>query len=252
MITLFQSDNAIPTNRRVFKLATTVLCGTSILALVTNCHGRPPDQALSSDLLNLSPPLETQEFRLSLYPGKSPVEIVVANSTDATGGHDEGGNYAEIARTDLNEIFANCENYVVANRSVNRQASAERKLGQTTAAPVAPKFIIKATVLEVQREIKSDGTATSWEYMISAESAKARRQGAVEVLVEVVGVDTLTTLFATRAYALLYDESKESSLGLLVLSHATKSTKHVPERQAIRTACEQAAVKVHTYFQARQ
>jgi len=197
---------------------------------------------------------QTQEFRLAADPRMRPVEIVVANSSDASGGYGAGGNYAEIARTDLNEIFANCENYIVANRSVNRQASAELKLRESTssqqpaASPVAPQFIIKATVMQVEREIKSDGTKTAWNYLIMAESAKAQRQGAVEVLVEIVGLDKLTTLFATRSYALLYDTTKESSVGLAVVSTAHRSTTRVPERQAIRSACQDAATKVHKYF----
>jgi len=238
-----------------FKPGLTTLFGICGLVALTGCQSLSPAQKASSkDLLNLSPMLETQEFRLAVDPGVRPVEIVIANSSDASGGYGAGGNYAEIARTDLNEIFSNCGNYVVANRSVNRQASAELKLRESTsnqpssAKPVTPQFIIKATVMQVEREIKSDGTKTAWQALISAESAKAQRQGAVEVLVEVVGLENLTTLFATRSYALLYDTTKESSLGLPIISTARKSTIRVPERQAIRTACQDAAVKVHKYF----
>jgi hypothetical protein len=230
------------------------ICGLVVLA---GCQLPPVDKASSGDLLNLSRPLEAQEFRLTAARGMRPVQIVVANSSDVTGGYGAGGNYAEIARTDLNEIFSNCENYIVANRSVNRQASAELKLRESTSpqqsatAPATPQFIIKATVMQVERETKSDGTKTAWQYLITAESAKAQRQGAVEVLVEVVGLDKLTTVFATRSYALLYDQTKESSLGLPVMSAAKKSTKRVPERQAIRTACQDGAAKVHTYFKSQ-
>ncbi len=243
---------------RVFTLGLKTTLGVSSLIALMGCQQLPrADRASSESLLNLSPRLEAQEFSLAADPRMSPVEIVIANSSDVSGGYGAGGNYAEIARTDLNEIFANCENYIVANRSVNRQASAELKLRESTSArksaavPVAPQFIIKATVMQVERETKSDGTKTSWQYLISAESAKAQRQGAVEVLVEVVAVDRLTTLFATRSYALLYDTTKESSVGLPIISTANKSSKRVPERQAIRTACQDAATKMHAYFKSQ-
>lgn len=227
------------------------LCG---LLAISGCQLRPVEKTSSDELLNLSRPLETREFRLAVEPGMKPVELVVAKSSDATGGYGAGGNYAEIARTDLNEIFSNCKNYVVANRSVNHEASAELKLRESIsnqkpgATPVTPQFMIKATVMQVERETKSDGTKTQWQALISAESAKAQRQGAVEVIIEVVKLDTLTSVFATRSYALLYDMTKESSVSLVVISGAQKSTKRVPERQAIRTACQDAGMKVHKYF----
>lgn len=228
--------------------------GMGGLLLLTGCQLPSVEKTPADALLGLSRPLETREFRLAVEPGMKPVELVIANSSDATGGYGAGGNYAELVRSDLNEIFSNCRNYIVANRSVNRQASAELKLRESSArlqsgiTPVTPQFIVKATVMQVERETTSEGTKTAWQYLLSAESAKAQRQGAVEVMVEIVSVDTLTTLFSTRSYALLYDQTKESSGSLVLLSGASKSTKRVPERQAIRTACEDAAVKLHKHF----
>src|SRR5262245_34397513 len=133
-----------------FKIDTRVFKTVSLMLGIisaTGCqHIPPPDSPSSADLLNLSKPLETQEFRLPTDPQMKPIQIVVASSTDATGGYRAAGNYAEIARADLTDIFGNCPNYIVASRSVNRQASAESKLRQATdvrpaAPPVAADYI---------------------------------------------------------------------------------------------------------------
>jgi hypothetical protein len=236
-----------------------VLLVAGLAVLFTGCASLPPvDQASSSDLLDLSRPLQGEKFRLSEKAKAKRVSISIANSSDAASGLGESSSYGEIARNDLVEIFANCDNYVLASRSVNRQAAAETKLRESNATrqnvpggsvlPVTPDYIIKATVMQVERAIKSDGTKTAWQYVISGEISQARRQGAVEVMVEITKIDNLSTVFVDRAYALLYDETKEMSGSLVVLSGAKKSSKRVPERQAIRTACQEAAMKMHQYF----
>ena len=229
-------------------------CGIISLPALVGCQELPSAQnETGAALLSLSHPLLAPQFALESIPNLKPIEIVVANSSDVSSGKGAGGDYGEIARMDLNEFFANSPNYIVANRSLNRQATAEIKLRQTAGnqaliTPVTPKFILKATVMEVEREIKSDGTKTAWQYVITASSAKAQRQGAVEVMVEVVDLDTLRTLFVTRCTSLLYDTTKETSVGLLLISNANKSSIRVPEADAIRCACQEAAQKAHAYL----
>lgn len=175
---------------------------------------------------------------------------------EARGGYlVEGVDVGEIARLYLVNAFQSSPNYVIANRSSLKEAAVERQVqaasgtGSSSAGTVTgADYLVRATVTQIERQIRADGTAKEWRFVIGGSKKERQKQGAVEVMVEVVDVGTTDTVHTTRGIGLLDEVELQQGASAIVIQSEAGTFRRVTVSDAVRAACWQAAEDVDRYF----
>lgn len=178
---------------------------------------------------------------------------------EARGGYlVEGVDAGEIARLHLTNAFQSSPNYVVANRSVLKEAAAERQLQSTNSSEsfasgtlTSADYIVRVTVTQIERQIRADGSSMEWRFLVGGSTKDRQRQGAVEVMVEVVDVQTTNTVYTARGIGLLDEIEQEQDSRAIFVRSEKGNFRRVTVSDAVRAACFQAAEEIDRYFASR-
>ena len=210
------------------------------------------------DVVDLSTNLPSRQFTIPLDLTMPKVRLALAQVSCAVAITGRKSEFEEVVRGQMTELLSGVENFVLVNRAVSAEAQAEWQLAAKGAANPAtvikspgatmPEYLIKVTVTQVEREIRSNGARGEWGLLITATRERERREGAIELMLEAVDLATMETRHVLRAHGLLYDEKKSSGTLILGIGDAKTEATRVPESQAIRAACEQAVRQLHERF----
>jgi len=218
------------------------------LLLLAACASKPIE-VTHNDVVDLSDSLEDKPFDAPYDPGLGQIRLALAQVSCAVAITGRKSEFEEATRSQLTRLLVQTENFTLASRSATAEAQAEWALVANDAAnpgtvPVSPgvtvpQYLLKATIVQVERNIRGSGEDREWTLYWAARSSEQRREGAVAIEVEVVDLATLQTL---------YDVKTSSGGYFLGIGGGSTDTVRVPESQAIRAACEAAVRDIHAYF----
>ncbi len=185
--------------------------------------------------------------------GKQIVLAIVRG--EARGGYlVEGVDPGEIARLHLAQVLRSSPNYVIASRNALREVAAERQIqaasarGRDMGSISSAEFIVRVTVTQIERQIRADGTSMEWKFVIGGSERERDRQGAVEVMAEVVEVATARTVYTARGVGLLDEVERQTGTNGLVVRAESGTFRRVTVNDAVRAACIQAAEDIDQFF----
>ena len=189
------------------------------------------------------------------------VRLALAKVTCAVAISGQKSEFEECVRSNLSELLTNCRNIQFANRVATEELQAEWKVILAGAANpkdipktpglMIPEFLIKVGVSQVSRSISGKGKASDWQISINTHEEEETRQGAVQLIVEVIDIATSTNIAAYRVTGLLSDTTKSNSGNILGIGFGSSSFERIPENQAIRDACEDATSQIFETLRTR-
>src|SRR5437868_2927944 len=226
--------------KNIAAAATRVLAAVGLFGLTGCASISVPVEHPNLVDLATSPP--TSQFHLPYDLSLPKVRLTLAQVSCAVAITGRKSEFEEVVRGQMTELLGGCGNFVVANRSLSAEAQADWLLAAKGAANPStvvkssgitmPQYLIKVTVTQVEREIRANGARGEWGLFITATRDRERREGAVELVLEVVDLATMETRHAIRAHGLLYDEKKSSGVVFLGIGDAKLESTRVPESHA--------------------